>query len=162
MAAGALGYIMVAAAVAGTAVSVYSAVQAGEQAKSAREREAGQLERSAAQARKAAALKAEDTRKQHLRLLAAQRARYGASGLEMEGTPLLVQMESMKESEEQLRRIIEEGELGYASQTDAAAESRLIGGQAATSGYVRAAGAGVQGVGTIESIGRNYKWWGTT
>ena len=158
--AAAIPYIMVAAAVASTAVSVYSAAQAGQEAKSAREREAGQLQRSAEQSRKAAAQKAEDTRKRHLMLLSAQRARYGASGLTMEGTPLLVQMESMRESEEELRRIIEEGEMGYGVSMESAAEARKIGGQAATSGYVKGFGALTSGVGTIERVGRNYDWWG--
>jgi len=158
--AAAVPYIMVAAAVAGTAVSVYSAVKAGDEAKAARDREAQQLARSAEQSRLSAKQKAEDTKKLHEKILARQRALYGASGVEMTGTPLLVQMESMKESEEELKRIIEAGEMGYGTQMEAAGESRIIGGQAATSGYVKAGGAAIEGVGTLSKVYRNY--WGTT
>ena len=158
--AAAVPYIMVAAAVAGTAVSVYSAVQAGQEAKGARDREAAQLARSAEQSRLAAKQKAEDTKKLHEKILARQRALYGASGVEMVGSPLLVQMESVKESEEELRRIIEAGEMGYGTQMGAAEESRIIGGQAATSGYVKATGSAIEGVGTLSKVYRNY--WGTT
>jgi hypothetical protein len=144
--AAAIPYIMVATAVAGTAVSVYSAAKAGEAQKEASQREASR-------SRLAAQQKAEDTRKLHLRVMAAQKARYGASGLTMEGSPLLVQMESMKESEDELRRIIEAGEYG-------ADITERTGSQAATSGYVKAFGSAVGGVGTIDRVGRNYDWWG--
>jgi len=156
--AAAIPYIMVAAAVAGTAVSVYSSIRAGQVEKEAREREAAQLERSAAQARKAAQQKAEDTKQKHRSLLAAQRARYAAAGFTGEGTPLLVQMESVKESEDEIRRIIEEGELGYTAATESAAEARRLGGEAQVSGYLSAAGSTAQGAGTLGRIARNY-WW---
>ena len=156
----AIPYIMMAVAAAGTAVSVYSTAKQGEAVGEARDREAAQLERSAAQSRHAAAQKAEDTRKEHLRIMAAARARYGASGLEMTGSPLLVQMESMAESQEELRRIIEAGELGYGTQMEAAGEASKQGDQSVTSGYVNAAGKLTQGVGVLDKIGRDYKWWG--
>ena len=148
MGAAAIPYVMMAVAVAGTAVSVYSAQQQGSAAKDARDR-------AAAQARLAAKQKAEDAKKQHDRILARQRAIYGASGFEMTGTPLLVQMESMKESEEELKRIYEAGEMGFEAET-------TMGNQAMTSGYVNAASAGISGARTIDKVGRDYNWWGTT
>jgi len=154
--AAAVPVIMMAAAVAGTAVSVYSSVQQGKAQSAAREREASQLARSAAQARTAAAQKAEDAAKEHRRILATQRARYGASGLEFTGSPLLVQIESMREGEEQLRRIIEEGEMGYTSSMESSSEARIQAGQAMTSGYVNAAGGAIKGAAGMERIYRNY------
>ena len=141
----AIPYVMMAVAVAGTAVSVYSAQKQGDAIKDAKDRDA-------AQARLAAKQKAEDAKKNHERILAMQRARYGAAGFEMSGSPLLVQMESMKESEEELKRIYEAGELGFSSAT-------AQGNQAMTSGYVNAAGEGIKGIGTMAKTYNN--WWGT-
>lgn len=149
MGAAAIPYVMMAVAVAGTAVGVYSANQQGQAAKEARDR-------AAAQARLAAKQKAEDAKKQHERILATQRARYGASGFELTGSPLLVQMESMKESEEELKRIYEAGEMGFEAET-------TMGKQAQTSGYYNAISGVVSGARTIDKIGRDYSdtfsWW---
>ena len=160
MGAAAIPVVMMVVAAAGTAVSVYGAAQQGQAQGEAREREAAQLARSAAQARLAATQKAEDTSKEHLRIMAAARARYGASGVETTGSPLLVQMESMAESQEELRRIIATGELGYNANMEAAGEASKQGDQAVTSGYVNAAGRLTQGAGVLDKIGRDYKWWG--
>lgn len=145
--AAAVPYIMVAVAVAGTAVSAYSAAQAGSAQKDARDREA-------AQARLAAQQKAEDAKKEHQRILAMQRARYGAAGMEFTGTPLLVQMESIKESEDELKRIYEAGEMGFQANTE-------MGKQAMTSGWVNAASNVASGAKSVYGVGKDYNWWGT-
>lgn len=147
MAQAAIPYVMMAVAVAGTAVSAYSAARQGSEAKDARDK-------AAAQARLAAKQKADDAKKQHERILARQRAVYGASGFEMTGSPLLVQLESMKESEEELKRIYEAGEMGFEAET-------RMGDQALTSGYVNAGSSLVKGAQTIARIGNDYNWWGT-
>jgi len=144
-AAVAIPIISVFASVASTAVSAYSSYRAGEEEEKARKR-------AAMQARQRAEQLATAKEKEHRRLLATQRARYGAAGMTLEGTPLLVQMESMRESEEELERIKAGGE-AYAT------EQERVGRQAARSGYVGAIGYGVGGVTTLSRIGRYYDWW---
>lgn len=141
----AMPFVMLALTVASTAVGAISSIQAGKAEEKA-------ADRAAAQAKAAAEREAEDTRKQHQRIIAAQTARYGASGLTMEGTPLLVQMESLKESEEQLRRILEGGEM----RTGAYEET---GRQAATSGQIGGVKALLGGATSVGTIGRQYDWW---
>jgi len=132
-------------AVASTAASVYSSVQSGRSEDKA-------AKKASRQAAYSASLKAEDERKKRERILATQRARYGASGVTMEGSPLLVQMESLAESEEQLRRIRETGYL----QADLYEEQ---GEEAKRSGYVNAAGAAVRGASDVYSYGNKLNWW---
>lgn len=155
----AVPYIAVAAAIAGTAVSTYSAVRAGQEQQSAREREAEQMRRSAEQSRLAAAQKAADYKKASERVMATQRARYAAAGLEEEGSPLLVQLESLKESQDEISRIIAAGELGYGTSVFAAQTTEAKGQAAVTSGYVTAAGEAVRGVGSAGQAYYGRNWW---
>lgn len=139
----AVPFIAMGAAAVGAGVSVYSAIRAGEEEEKAAKREARRE-------RFAAAQRAEIKRKEHQRLIARQRARYGAAGLTMEGTPLLVQIESMRESEEELARILAGGEM-YAS------EAERAGRAARRSGYVRGVVAGAGGVTTLARI--RHEWF---
>ena len=131
--------------VASTAVSIYSSVSAGKKEEHAEKNVARQLRQQAIQ-------KAEDTAKEHRRILAIQRAKYGASGVTMEGSPLLVQMESLRESEEQLRRIRE----GGAFEAEVHEEA---GEEALKSGYLRGVGAGLAGTTSVVKTGQGYNWW---
>jgi len=128
--------------VASTAVSIYSSVSAGKKEEHAEKNVARQLRQQAIQ-------KAEDTAKEHRRILAIQRAKYGASGL---GSPLEVQMESLRESEEQLRRIRE----GGAFEAEVHEEA---GEEALKSGYLRGVGAGLAGTTSVVKTGQGYNWW---
>jgi hypothetical protein len=131
--------VSIAASVAGT---IYSSVE-----KSHAERKIEhQAERTAAQTRAAAAQSAADEEKRHRRILATQRARYAASGVEMEGSPLLVQMESLKESEEQLRRIREGGEIQALSAEELAQAAGQRAQTAITSGLITATGQAAEGL----------------
>jgi hypothetical protein len=145
MGAAAIPWIMTAVTVASTAVSVYSSVKEGK----ARENESRRL---AEQSKAAAAREASDTRKQHQRIIATQKARYGASGLTMEGSPLLVEQESLKESKEQLARIMESGE-------NQSILYEKAGSEAATSGYVGGIKSLLGGAETQYKIGSTYNWW---
>jgi hypothetical protein len=145
MGVAAVPWILAATTVASTAVSIFSGIQRGKDIEQ-------EQTRLAAESRKAAAQKAADTEKEHRRIIAAQEARYGASGLTMEGSPLLVKQESLKESKEQLRRIIESGENMTTAYT-------ATGKEAATSGYVGAAQSAVSGVESLHRIGASYDWW---
>lgn len=127
------------------AYSAYSSVQAGK----AQERAADKAEDRAKQA---AALRAADTAKQHRRVIASQEARYGASGLTMEGSPLLVQQESIKESKDQLARILEGGE--YTSGV-----YKQAGDEATMAGEANAIQSLLAGSGSVYRQGAGYNWW---
>ena len=140
----------------GTAATVYSTMQAGRAESKAESQRAAQEDRAAERARKIAAQKAEDERKRHKAILGTQEARYAASGVTMEGSPLLVQMESLRESEEQLKRIREGGEVEYMTHKELAQAAGRRAGEATRSGYVTALG---QGAGGTYKIGRSFDWW---
>ncbi len=148
--------IPVIVAVVSTAATVYSAVSSSKAESSAEHRVERQELRAADQAKKIAAQKASDEEKRHRAIIGTQEARYGASGVTMEGSPLLVQMESLKESEEQLRRIREGGDISAESFKDLAQGAARRAGEATASGYVNAATAGATGA---YKIGRAYDWW---
>jgi len=143
--AAAVPFIMMAVAVAGTAYSVSQSAKAGRMQRAAADREAEQ-------SRLAAAQLARDTAEKHQRTIATQEAMYGASGLTQEGSPLLVQHESMIQSKEQLRRIYEAGENQslalLSSGEELAMASRAKGTQAVLSG-----------VSEVAKTGSNYSWW---
>ena len=143
-------------ATVGTAASVYSTIRAGRAESKAEGERAGQEARAAEQARKIATQRAEDEAKRHKAILGTQKARYAASGVTMEGSPLLVQMESLRESEEQLRRIREGGEVEYMTHKELAQASSRRAGEARTSGYVTAL---AQGTGGTYRMGKSFDWW---
>jgi arginine utilization protein RocB len=74
----------------------------------------------------------------------------------MEGSPLLVQMESLKESEEELRRIKEGGEIGYMTASELAQAAGKRAGEAQASGYVGAIGSAATGT---YKYGKEFNWW---
>lgn len=143
-------------ATVGTAASVYGTIRASRAESKAESERAGQETRAAEQAKKIAAQKAEDEAKRHKAILATQEARYATSGVTMEGSPLLVQMESLRESEEQLRRIREGGEVEYSTHKELAQAAGRRAGEATRSGYVTAL---AQGAGGTYNIGRSFDWW---
>ena len=141
----AIPFIMMAVAVAGTAYSVSQSAKAGKMQQQA-------ANKAAEQSRYAATQLAQDTAEKHQRIIATQEARYGAAGLTMEGSPLLVQNESLLQSKEQLRRIKEAGEnqsLAYLSSgEELAMASKAQGAQAVMSGASE-----------VAKTGSNYNWW---
>jgi hypothetical protein len=143
-------------AVASVGATVYSAVSSSQAQADAERTVKHQEMRAADQARKISAQNASDQEKRHRAILGTQEARYGASGLSMEGSPLLVQMESLKESEEQLRRIKEGGEIGYQTASELAQAAGKRAQDAQTSGYVNAIGSAATGT---YKIGRSHDWW---
>lgn len=140
------------AAVVAAAATVYS-TQA--QASAARKIER-QNDRAAEQAKKIAGQKAEDELQRHKATIATQEGRYAASGLSMEGSPLLVKMESLKESEEQLKRIREGGEYESLTYKELAQNAGSRASQIQTSGYLDAAGQLSKGT---YKAGKTYDWW---
>lgn len=142
--------------VVGTAATVYATMEARKAEARAERDVKAQEERAAAQASKIAEQKAKDEEKRHRSIIATQEARYAASGVTMEGSPLLVKMESLKESEEQLRRIREGGKVEELTHKELAQAAGRRAGEAEKSGYVtglaQAAGGGYE-------IGKRFDWW---
>ena len=122
----------------------------------AQKRVAVQEVRTAEQARKIAAQRAEDEGKRHKAILATQKARYVASGVTMEGSPLLVQMESLRESEEQIRRIREGGEVEYMTHQELAQAAGKRARARRISGYATAVTGGAR---DVYRTGSTYEWW---
>jgi len=141
-AAPAIAMVVTAAAAAYSAYSSHQAGQAQEDA----------ADKAEDRAKAAARLRAADTAKQHRRVIASQEASYGAAGLTMEGSPLLVQQESLKESKEQLRRIVEGGQ--YASDV-----YKQAGDEAAMAGEAGAIQSLLSGSRSVYSQGAGYNWW---
>ena len=153
MAASTIGLILAAVSTAATAYSAWSSEQSAEKTEKRNERAlAAQAER----ARKAAELRAQDEEKRHRRVLAAQRAMYGRAGVTQEGAPLLVEIESLAESEEQLRRIREGGAIEASRLLDEARWRGQLAKKHETAGYLGAGSALISGV---HSIGKAAKWW---
>jgi len=133
------------ATVASTAYSVYSSTEVRHEARSEEHLDEGLAAIEAQRAKKAE----EDRRR---RVLATQRSLYGAAGLEMEGSPLLVQAETIRNSEENLRQI-EQNRMFKAKGLALNLEQE----EQAT--YSSAIKAGMKGASSGYSIGRTYNWW---
>ena len=142
MGAAAIPVVITAAA---AAYSAYSSAQAGKaQARAAKKAEK--------RAKQSAGLEAADTEKLHRRIIASQEAIYGASGVTMEGSPLLVQQEALSQSKEQLARILEGG--GYAADV-----YKQAGQEAIMAGDAGAIQSLLSGAGSVYSQGAGYNWW---
>ena len=141
--------------VVATAASAYSSYSSERSQSKAEDRAKRQQALAAHQARQAAAQRAADEEKRHRMIIASQKARYAALGLEQTGTPLLVELESLRESEEQLRRIKEGGEVAYMTGMELAKAAGERARAATVSGYV--GGIGQAAAGTYK-IGK-YDWW---
>ncbi len=143
--AAAVPIIMLAVAVAGTAYSVAKSKKAGRQRQE-------ELDRQAAQTKEAANQLYSDTEKQHRRILARQNAIYGASGVTSEGSPLLVEHESLMESKEQLRRIQQAGEENSQALLSQGEEAYRVGQAEGIQSLLH-------GASTAYGVGRSYSWW---
>jgi len=141
-AAAAIPVVITAAAAAYSAYSSHKAGQAQERA----------ADKAEDRAKQAAALRAADTAKQHRRVIASQEASYGAAGLTMEGSPLLVQQESLKESKDQLSRILEGGDY-------TAGVYKQAGDEAAMVGEANAIQSLLAGSGSVYKQGAGFSWW---
>lgn len=101
-----------------------------------------------------AEIAAEDKRRQNRRVLASMRAAYGASGIELAGSPLDVLEDTALEQELDVERIRFEGRVKYREGAiqmlglrENAALSRSSAKSAKRAGYIKAAGSVLSGVG---------------
>jgi hypothetical protein len=139
-------------AVVSTAATVYGQIQSSK-AESKQENLIAQQEtRAAEESKRASEQAALDEEQRHKALISTQEARYAASGVTAEGSPLLVKMESLKESEDQLRRIKEGGEVQSLTHKELAHAASSRAKEATTSGYVNA-------LGTTATNAYKYDWF---
>jgi hypothetical protein len=130
---------------AGSAASAGGSIFGGTSQKKAAEREADQV-------RLSTIANVDESRKKSRRILAEQRSRYGYSGLDMEGSPLLVQMESVSEAEDEVNRIMATGRMKEKA-------LKAQGKDAMTSGILSAFGGAAQGASSFIGAGQKSNWW---
>jgi len=136
---------LIAAAVIAAAGSVYS----GEQSRKAASQNADIQEQAAANAEAKAKYDEERHRKSVDKLLSAQRALYGKSGLDMSGSPLLVMEDTAAQGELDALAIRYGGSVAAAQQRSAANLSRMEGSAAQTSSYFKAGSSLLTGASKI-------------
>ena len=139
-------------AAVGAAASVGGAAYSAVSASAAASRQAKFAQQQAEAARSAASVEAEDTRRRARYLLGKEAAAEGASGIQLEGSPLLVMLDSAAESELDAQRKLYAGELQGAGYTARAEEARQTGSRAAI-------GFGIQAGTTLLTAGSSYGRW---
>jgi hypothetical protein len=110
--------VAVAFAAASTVFSTMGALQAAGANAAAAEFNAQVHERNAKIARDQAAADAEDTARENRRKIGLIRAQYGASGLDMAGSPLDMLSDTIAEGELDVRRTIYKGAIRATEETD--------------------------------------------
>lgn len=123
---------------AGGLMSGASAIGQGRATNEAAKMQASIYEQQAAHERKAAAIEESEYRDRQNRLLANARARAGAAGVGMEGSPLLVLSDFASEAEQQALKIGHGGELRATRMEQQAGMTRFTGRQEQMAGYMRA------------------------
>mgnify|MGYP001570772152 FL=1 len=140
------------AALAGAAVSAYGAIQQGQQADQMGRYNAKLARLQAQGAQDAANADAEPKRRQYDPELAAKRARYGASGVTTEGSPLLVMLGSEEEAALDVARVQHGGAVAAQGLEAEAKLYRYQGAQARRASYLSATGSILSGVASAGGI----------
>lgn len=149
-----LAIMAVVSTVASTAAAVYTASQASD----AQEYNAQVAEAQGAQAQLSAEAEAEDRRRRARYLLGQQLVAAGSSGIALEGSPLLVMVDSGVQEDLEARRIRYKGYLEASGMRSQAALSRYQAGQTTTAGYINAGTSLLRGAGNTY---RAYNYSGT-
>lgn len=123
---------------AATAVAVTGTVIAADNSRRAANQNADAQEQAAISAQKKAAYDETRHREGVAKLLSAQRALYGKSGVSMEGSPLLVMEDTAGQGELDALAIRYGGDVAAARERSAANLSRMQGKAAQTAGYFQA------------------------
>lgn len=99
----------------------------------------------------------ENIARKQKQLMATQRAKYGASGVTMEGSPLLVMADSWTEFERDKALARFDADTAMSQASSRAGMHRLQGRQAMQAGVI---GAGTSLLTGSYSMGRDQGWWG--
>jgi hypothetical protein len=143
----------VAAAIAGAAISAYSAVQGAKERQAAFKYNRDVATNQAQAARDAAGVAAQIRENEIRRILGAQSARLGASGIvPTEGSPLLVQMESAQQGALDLARIRYAGETQATSFTSQGILQGFYGSMARRAGNLQAGASIIGGIGSAAGM----------
>lgn len=144
-----LGAAATAASIAGFGLSAISAVGQGRQQKAVMDYNAKVEDRRAQQTKQLADLEEARQRNRVAKVLASQRAAVAASGLDLEGSPLLVMEETAAEGELDALLIRHSGSVQAAQAQSQAAADRMAGRAAQARGYASGAATLLTGAGTL-------------
>lgn len=162
-----LAGVAIAATLASTAVAVTASVQQGKAQKaqanyqaSLQERQAAIDARNAQLAKQQTEQRVADRRERFRRLEASNRARAGASGIELSGSFLDVELDNLMQSEMDVANLRFGGgmeSLNLMEQADAsrsnASMSRVMGKERQTASYLSAGGQALSGLSSAASMG---------
>lgn len=141
------------ATVVSTAVGVYASYQQGQAQQKAAKVNAKVAENQATAARNAAMVREQQHKEQIRRLAGTQRAVAGASGIALEGSPLLVMADTLEQAELDAQRIHYGGDVSAMGFESQARLSRWQGAQAAHAGAVGAGATLLSGAAKAASYG---------
>lgn len=144
----------------GAGVAAYSSYQAGQATKRLMNFNAKLAEQDAMVRERDGRILANAQRDQNRRLLARQRALYGAAGVDMTGTPLLVEAEQAGQLEMAALEVERSASIEAGRARQQAVIDRMQGKAAARSGALNAAGTILQGAGQSAGLyaqGSYYK-----
>mgnify|MGYP006982876099 CR=1 FL=1 len=139
--------VAAAATAVGAGVSAYSSYQSGQATKRLMDYNAKLANQDAMVRERDGRILANAQRDQNRRLLAKQRALYGAAGVDMTGTPLLVEAEQAGQLEMAALEVERTASIEAGRYRQQAVIDRMQGKQAAIAGGLNAAGTILQGAG---------------
>jgi len=148
-----MGEPLTIALVASTAVATAGTLYSGEQQRKAASRNADIQEADARAATQRAEYDADLHREDVRRLVSAQRAAYGKSGVTMEGSPLLTIEDTIEKGGLDALAIRYGGDIAAARSRSAANLSRMQGSAAKTSSYFQAGSSLLAGAGNAYGAG---------
>ena len=141
-------YISIAAMAASAAAAAYQGMSQA----AAQKGEAKMQEYNAQVATNAAKIREDQQREQDRRILGAQRMGYAKAGVEMEGTPLLVALESTRQAELSAQRIRYGGELESQGWRNQAMMSRWGAKNSMTAGMIGAGSSLLTGAANVMKV----------
>jgi len=155
----AMSSIALAAIAVGTAVTAYGQYQAGQAQERALNYQAAVQERNAQIARQNAEYDAQRQSARLRRAIGSQRAAVLASGIQMEGTALELQQDTVQQAEMDRLAILYGGEINYQNARSEAELSRMQGKAAGQAGTTAAFGTVLGGLGSVGVAGKNMSKW---
>jgi hypothetical protein len=154
--------IILAAIAASTAVTAYGQYQQGQAQERASNYQAAVQERNAQIAKQNAEYDAQRQSSRLRRAIGSQRAAVLASGIQMEGTALDLQQDTVQQGEMDRLAILYGGETAYQNAKSEAELSRMQGKAAAQAGTTAAFGTVLGGFGNVGMAGRRMGMFGGT
>ena len=145
--------VIAAIAIAGAGVSAYGAIKQGQAAQAAADYNAKVSKQNADIALQQADVQAEQQRRQAKLQLGQMRANYGASGLQLEGSPMEVLEDSARQAELDNLTIKYNGKLKAMGFNNDATLSQFEGENAKSNSYFQAGGTLLSGAANAASTG---------